>query len=407
MIDLEHLRNNPELFRKKISERGKNADLDAILATDRRYRQELQNLELLRADRKIKSATAAKDPAIREELKKTKNQVTRSEEAVRQLKETLEAAIREIPNLQHDDVPVGQTEADNLVLREVGEKPKLAKPKDYLTIAEELGIIDIKRAAKVSGTRFGYLLGTMAQLEFAMIQYCQSILLPKGFTLVIPPVLIKNDNMAAMGYLSGGGEDETYHLEKDGLYLVGTSEQSIGPMHRDEVFTADELPRRYLAFSTCFRREAGSHGKDTKGIIRVHQFDKLEMFSLTTPESSDTEHEFLLARQEQIVQGLGLPYRVLKLCAGDTSYPSARTYDIEVWFPSEQRYRETHSASTTTDFQSRALNIKVATKTKPVYAHMLNATAFTNRLTIALIENYQKPDGGFTIPKALQPFMVS
>jgi len=404
MIDIELLRAQPDLIRKKIQERNKTVDLEAVIALDHSYRTELRALETLRAEHRAKSTQPA-DPKARAALREAKADVAAREDRVRQLKSKLDTALAEIPNLQRDDVPVGTSERDNHVVREVGTKPSIKHPKDYLTIAEGLGIIDVKRAAKVSGTRFGYLLGTMAQLEFAMLQYCQSILVKEGFTPVIPPVLINEASMRAMGYLAGGGEDETYHFEKDGLYLVGTSEQSIGPMHSGEVLPANELPKRYVSFSTCFRREAGSHGKDTRGILRVHQFDKLEMFSFTTPDQSDAEHELLVSLEEKIVSGLKLPYRVVKLCSGDISYPSARTYDIEVWFPSENRYRETHSASNTTDYQARTLNIKVAGTGKPTFAHMLNATAFTNRLTIAIIENFQRPDGNFDIPEALRPYI--
>lgn len=310
------------------------------------------------------------------------------------------------PNPPAPDVPDGDDETKNVVEREVGQKPKLKEPKDYLALTEPRGLIDLKRAAKVSGSRFGYLLGPIAQLEFALVQYAQKVLLKEDFILVVPPVLIKAENMAAMGYLNGGGESETYHFAKDNLYLVGTSEQSIGPMHRDEVFTEKDLPKRYLSFSTCFRREAGSYGKDTKGIIRVHQFDKLEMFSMTLPEKSDDEHTFLLAMEEKLIQGLELPYRVVKLCTGDLGWPSARTWDIETWMPGQGVYRETHSTSTTTDYQSRALNIKVERGAKKEYVHMLNGTAFASgRTLVAIIENYQQSDGSIAIPKVLQPYM--
>lgn len=311
-----------------------------------------------------------------------------------------------VPNPPKSDVPDGDDESSNLVEREVGQKPKMKNPKEYLDLAEPLGLIDIKRASKVSGSRFGYLLGPLAQMEFALVQYAQKTLLGEGFTMVVPPVMIKEENMQAMGYLAGGGEAETYHLEKDKLYLVGTSEQSIGPMHRDEVFKPEDLPRRYLSFSTCFRREAGSYGKDTKGIIRVHQFDKLEMFSFTLSEQSDVEHEFLLAMEEKLWQGLEIPYRVVKLCTGDLSWPSARTYDIEAWMPGQDTYREVCSTSTTTDYQARDLNIKVTRGDRKEYVHMLNGTAFAiGRTLVAIIENYQQPDGSFRVPKVLQPYM--
>lgn len=336
------------------------------------------------------------------ELKPISNRISELKNEMRQG----ENHIVNIPNVPKSDVPNGDDESGNIVEREVCKKPKLKDPKDYLTLTESKGFIDLKRASKVSGSRFGYILGPLAQMEFALVQYAQKVLLKEKFTLVVPPVLIKEENMAAMGYLNGGGEDETYHFEKDNLYLVGTSEQSIGPMHRDEIFKEEDLPKRYVSFSTCFRREAGSYGKDTKGILRVHQFDKLEMFSITLPEKSDEEHAFLLAMEEKLMQGLELPYRVVKLCAGDLGWPSARTWDIETWMPGQNTYRETHSTSTTTDYQSRDLNIKVDRGSKKEYVHMLNGTAFAiGRTLIAIIENYQQSDGSINIPKVLQPYM--
>jgi len=312
-----------------------------------------------------------------------------------------------LPNLPKDDVPDGKTVEDNLTMREWGTKPDLKKPLDYLTIAERFGWIDMERGSKVSGSRFGYILGTAAQLEFALIHYAQSMLIPEGFTMVVPPALIKAESMQAMGYLGGGGESETYHLPDDDLYLVGTAEQAIGPIHRDEKLDLTAGPKRYLGFSSAFRREAGSYGKDTKGILRVHQFDKLEMISFTLPGDSEAEHEFLVSQQERLLQGLELPYRVVKLCTADlTSFPSARTIDIECWMPGQGTYRETHSASTTTDYQTRDLNTKVKIGASTEFAHLLNATAFAiGRTLIALIENGQQADGSVVFPKALAAYL--
>ncbi len=364
-----------------------------------------QELEKLQAQVNAASKEIPRlDPATKKtkiiELKPISDRIA---ELKKQLSESTEIRV---PNLPKPDVPDGDDESVNVIEREVGKKPKLANPKDYLALTEDKGLIDLKRAAKVSGSRFGYLVGPIAQLEFALVQYAQKVLLAEGFTVVVPPVMIKAENMAAMGYLNGGGDDETYHFAKDNLYLVGTSEQSIGPMHRDEVFKEEDLPRRYLSFSTCFRREAGSYGKDTKGILRVHQFDKLEMFSFTLPEKSDTEHEFLLAMEEKLWRGLNIPYRIVKLCTGDLSWPSARTYDLEAWLPGQGTYREVCSTSTTTDYQSRALNIKVQRRSGKEFVHMLNGTAFAiGRTLIAIIENYQNADGSIAIPKVLQPYM--
>jgi seryl-tRNA synthetase len=290
--------------------------------------QELEQLQsqLNVASKKIPSLSAEEKAALITEMKPISDQVATLKAAIASAKPT-----PRLPNIPKADVPVGDSDEQNVVLREVGEKRPIANPKQYLELTEEQGLIDIQRASKVSGSRFGYLLGGIAEMEFALVQYAQSVLLDEGFTLVVPPVMVKEENMEAMGYLNGGGEDETYHFAKDKLYLVGTSEQSVGPMHRDEVFRQEDLPKRYLSFSTCFRREAGSYGKDTKGIIRVHQFDKMEMFSFCLPEHSDQEHEFFLKMEERLMQGLELPYRVVQLCTGDLSWPSARTYDIETW----------------------------------------------------------------------------
>jgi seryl-tRNA synthetase len=253
--------------------------------------------------------------------------------------------------------------------------------------------------------------GSGALLEFALLQYAMKGLLEAGFTPMIPPVLVKEEFMAGMGYLAQSGEEEVYHFPKDKQYLVGTSEQTLGAYHADEMLTPEELPKKYAGFSTCFRREAGSYGKDTKGILRVHQFDKVEMFVVCTPEASQDLHEELLAMQEKLVQGLGLPYRVVKLCTGDMGFPSAKTYDIECWLPGQNsgkgEYRETHSTSNTTDYQARALNVRVKNaEGKNIVAHMLNGTAFAmGRTIIAILENYQQADGTIRVPEVLQPFM--
>lgn len=405
MIDLKDYRQNPKKYHDAIVRRGKKFDYllkELAQAKDQTgSKTELEKLQaqINAASKIIPTLEPAEKKAKIAELKSVSDRVA-------ELKQELSGAGElMMPNIPKDDIPVGDDETGNVVIREVGNKKNIKDPQDYMAIVEPLGLIDTKRAAKVSGTRFSYLLGAVAQLEFALIQYAQSRLLKEGFTLVIPPVMIKKENMAAMGYLNGGGEDETYHFAKDHLYLVGTSEQSIGPMHRDEVLSEEELPKRYLAFSTCFRREAGSYGKDTKGILRVHQFDKLEMFSLTTPDKSDAEQLFMLELVEKLWQGLDIPYRVVNLCTGDISWPSARTYDIEAWMPGQGQYREVGSTSTTTDYQSRALNIKYAHGAGKDFVHLLNGTVFSGRPLIAIIENYQRADSTVEVPKVLQPYM--
>jgi len=273
-------------------------------------------------------------------------------------------------------------------------------------LGKEWDLIDIERAAKVSGARFTYLKNELALIEFALVQLAFDILLKEGFVPVIPPILIRDEMMKSMGYVDTEADfAERYYLEKDKLFLVGTAEQSIGPMHQGEILK--DLPKRYVAFSTCLREESGSYGKDTKGIFRLHQFDKLEMFSFARPEDSEKEHLFLLSLEEKMMQALKLPYRVVHLCTGDMSRPSASTYDIETWFPSQNRYRETHSVSNCTDFQSRRLNIRFKdNEGKTEFVHMLNGTAFAMvRMLIAIIENYQRKDGRIDVPRALQKYL--
>jgi seryl-tRNA synthetase len=282
-----------------------------------------------------------------------------------------------------------------------------------LEIGKELDLIDVERAARASGSRFGYLKNEAAQLEFALVQLAQEILLKEGFKFVVPPVMLKPTAFEAMGCVDTAEQkEETYFLEKDNLYLVATSEQSLGAMHIDEVLEEKDLPLRYLGFSTCFRREAGSYGKDTKGILRVHQFDKLEMFSFTRPEDSTKEHQFLVFMEEKLMQELKLPYRVVQLCSVDFARASSSTFDIETWLPGQDggsgQYRETHSCSNCTDFQTRRLNTRWRnSKTgKLELVHALNGTAFAiGRMIIAILENYQQKDGSVEIPKALRPWM--
>ncbi|OGL87512.1 serine--tRNA ligase [Candidatus Uhrbacteria bacterium RIFCSPLOWO2_02_FULL_48_12] len=407
MLDPNIIRANPELIEKTLKRRGWQADVRRLQALHEQYRRTLQSVEKSRAEIKERSKTKTAEANLKI-LRADKMQLKKKEKTLERLKIELEAALKELPNLLKDDVPDGRGESDNIVLRTVGEPPRFSfSAKDYLTIAAKHDLIDLERAAKVSGSRFYYLKNEAALLSLALVHYGLDIAISEGFAPVLPPVLIGEEAMSGMGYLEHGEDKEIYHLPKDNLYLVGTSEQSIGPMHMGEIIDGARLPLRYVAFSTCFRREAGSYGKDTKGILRVHQFDKLEMFSITTPEQSEQEHEYLLSLQEKFVKGLGLPYRVVKLCAGDLGGPSARTYDIETWIPSQGRYRETHSTSTTTDFQSRRLHIRYRqTGGSAALVHMLNGTmAAVNRPLIAILECGQRADGTVDLPPVLQPYL--
>jgi len=338
--------------------------------------------------------------------KELKGKIKNREPELAEVEEELNQLAFQVPNPPLDDVPVGKSEKDNQVLREEGKKPKFDfTPRDYLDLAEDLDIIDVKRAAKASGTRFGYLKGEAALFEFALVQLAFETLAKEGFIPVIPPVMLKRKAMKGMGYLDRG-EDEVYHLEKDDLFLIGTSEQSVGAMHLDEIFKEKELPKRYVGFSTCFRREAGAYGRDTKGILRVHQFDKVEMFSFCHPDKSKEEHQFLLDQEEKLMKLLKLPYRVIDICTGDLGDPAAKKWDIEAWMPGQNQYRETHSTSNCTDWQARRLNIRYKGKDGVSFVHTLNGTAFAiGRILIAILENYQQEDGSVVVPEAIRKYL--
>lgn len=422
MLDVNLLRKEPEKIKEGIAKKNSDPKLvDEFLSADEKWRKALTELEELRAKQK----KAASEKNI-EEGKRLKGELKELEEKANLAEDERKIVWVRIPNPPLDWVIPGKSEADNTTLREVGKKPDFGFPAvDYVALAEKLGLIDNERAAKVSGSRFAYLLGDMVRLEFALGQFLYETLTDKKtlakiakkaglsvsdkpFIPVLPPVLIKRESMSAMGYMERGG-DEIYNLPKDDLYLVGTSEQSIGPMHGGETFEAKDLPLRYVGFSTCFRREAGSYGKDTKGILRVHQFNKFEMFSTVLPEVSNDEHKFLLAIEEYLMQALELPYRVLNICSADLGDPAAAKYDIEAWLPGQNggkgEYRETHSTSNTTDFQARRLNIRYKTPEGQKFLHMLNGTAFSERPLIAIIENNQTKDGKVRVPKVLKKYL--
>ena len=410
MLDIKFIRENPEKVKQGCQKKQVKVDIDQILLLDKKRRGFLQKIDSLRAAQNKISEGGGKDKAQIEKAKELKNQIKELEKEFKKTYQEFNALMLQVPNLPFDDVPEGKDESENKVLREGGKKPKFDfKNKDYLEIAQDLDLIDIKRAAKVSGTRFGYLKNEAVLLEFALINFAFETLTKEGFIPIIPPVMIKSETMEAMGYIATK-EDlaERYFFEKDNLFLVGTAEQSVGPMHKDEIFEENDLPKRYLAFSTCFREEAGSYGKDTKGILRVHQFDKVEMFSFCKPDISKREHEFFLSLEEKLMKALNLPYQVVKNCSGDMAFPTAIQYDIETWIPSEDRYRETHSTSNCTDFQSRRLNIRYRnSKTQKLeFIHTVNGTAFAiGRILIAILENFQQKDGSVLIPKVLQKYL--
>lgn len=397
MIDIKLIRENPEKFKKAIADKGREVNVDDLIRLDLRLRELTGEIDQLRHERKsLNQDQIDRARAVKEELKILEEEAAKIEQELNEL-------LMNIPNPPAEFVPIG-TEADSQVIKTVGEPTKFDfQPKEHIELGVNLGVLDFERAAKVSGSRFVAIKNDLALLELSLIRYVVDKLTGKGFEFIIPPQIINSKAMRGMGYLEHGGDQETYYLEKDDMYLIGTSEHVVGSMRADETFQMDELPYRTCALSSCFRREAGSYGKDTKGMFRVHQFDKIEMFVYTTPDKSKEELENLLAIEEEIVQDLGLPYQVLLIASGDLGDPAAAKYDIETWMPGQNKYRETHSVSTTTDYQARRLNIRYKTSDgQSNFVHTLNGTAVAvGRMLIAIMENYQNEDGSITVPKVL------
>ena len=391
MIDLKAARSDPDGFRAALARKGAAAAFDALLAADEQWRALVPRVDELRAATKLKGKPTPEQLAdvqgVKDELKAVQAEFA----AVEAERDSL--ALR-VPNPPSEDVPDGSTEDDVLEVRRVGEPPQLSDPREHT----EIGRFDMERAARMSGARFGYWIGDTARLSLALYRYALDRLAEKGFQTVLPPVLVREEALIGTGAFPSD-EANVYELPADGLYLAGTAEIPVASLHAGEILAVEELPLRYVAFSPCFRREAGAAGRDTRGMIRVHQFNKVEQFSLTRPEDSWDEHELLLANTEELVRDLGLPYRIVVLPAGDMSSASAKTYDVEIWFPSQERYRETASISNTTDFQARRLGIRVRGDKGPEPVHMLNGTAVVDRMALAILECFQGE-----VPDALLPY---
>ena len=406
MLDIRLIREEPERVRRGVVAKGGPDRVDEVLRLDAQRRRLVSELDGLRGKRNAASQAVARDPAQRElrreELRELSATIKGQEGRLRELEAGLNDALLSLHNLPEDDVPEGPDESGNVVLRTWGEPPPFDfEPLDHLELGEQLDLIDMKRAAKVAGARSWYLKGELVLVQFALIQFTFRLLTERGFRPVLPPVLARSEVFEAMGYLPWMADD-MYALERDELVLAATSEQTLGPMHRDEVLDAQELPLRYCGYSSCFRREAGAYGRDTRGILRVHHFDKVEMFSFTQPEGSHDEHEFLRETEETILQALGLPYQLVMACTGELGVPTAKKYDMETWMPGQNRYRETHSTSNCTDFQARRLNIRYRDpKTGRLqFVHTLNGTAIAlGRMLIALLENGQRADGSVVLPE--------
>jgi seryl-tRNA synthetase len=412
MLDLKLIRDNPDLVRAGLRKRGADPVLvDRVLDADRKRRELVAEVERLRAEQNRVSAEIPKladrsRQARIAEMREVAAKIKALEPDLAAAEETRDGILLLFPNLPHDSVPGGDASA-NVVLRTWGSPPAFGfTPKDHVELGAQLRILDIERGAKVSGSRFFYLRGAGVLLEQALIRFALDVLLAAGFTPMQTPFLIRPEVML-VAY--GGSEIDTqqvYRIEGEELVLIGTSEQSLAGLYKDETLEEKLLPMRLAGISWCFRREAGTYGKDTRGVFRVHQFDKVEMFSFTAPEASWDEHEFLLGLEEALLQRLGLHHRVVLLAGGDAATPSAKTYDLETWMPGRGGFAETTSCSNCTDFQARRLGIRVRRPAGPVYAHTLNGTAIaTPRAWIAVLENYQRSDGSVRVPDALVPYM--
>ena len=394
MIDAKAARNDPDRYRAALARKGAAEDFDSWLAADERWRELVPKVDDLRSRQKLQGKPT---PEQVEELKQVKEELRESEERLASAAAERDAALQSLPNPPHEDVPDGKTEEDAVEIRRWGEPPKLEHPRDHL----ELGRFEMERAARLSGSRFGYIVGDSALLEQAIFRLAVSRLVEGGFTFMRPPVLVREQAMYGTGFFPTE-KSNIYAIPSDGLYLTGTSEVALAGFHMEEILEAEALPLRYAAYSTCFRREAGAAGKDTHGMFRVHQFDKVEMFVYTRPDESWDEHERLLAIEEELVQSVGLPYRVVDVAAGDLGAPAARKYDLEAWFPSQGRYREITSCSNTTDFQARRLQIRFRANGGPQPVHTLNGTAATDRWLLAVLENFQREDGSVEVPESLR-----
>jgi seryl-tRNA synthetase len=410
VIDLRLVREHPDVVRASQRARGESdVAVDTLLRADEVRRAAVARFDTVRAEQKslgklVAKATGDEKAALLAKTKQLSQEVKAAEAAQGAADEALRAAHQAVGNVIVEGVPAGG-EDDYVVLREVGEKPDIEKPRDHLELGEVLDAIDMERGAKVAGARFYFLKGVGAQLQLALFSLAQQQAIANGFTLMITPTVVKPEIMAGTGFL-GAHASEVYRLEADDLYLVGTSEVPLAGYHADEILDLSAGPKRYAGISSCYRREAGSHGKDTRGIIRVHQFDKVEMFSYCAPEEAEAEHARLLGWEEEMLAKIEVPYRVIDVAAGDLGSSAARKFDCEAWIPSQQTYRELSSTSNCTTFQARRLNIRYRDADgRSQTAATLNGTLATTRWLVAILENHQQPDGSVRVPAALQPFL--
>jgi seryl-tRNA synthetase len=425
MLDLQYIRDNHDTVQEKSKQKNVGINIGELLSLDEKHRRLLNEVESVRAERNELSGRIKQGNATEEQIAKgreLKEHIAQLEEELKPIGEQFISLLKQVPNMPLDDVPIGQSEEDNVVAEQWGEKPKFDfEPKNHAEIAKSKGWLDKERGAKVAGARFVYLKGDLVLLEYALWQFGLSVLTNKDtlgqiiakanldisskpFIPVLPPAVAKTDVFMATGRLNK--EEQTYKLEDDDLWLNASAEHTLAPMHMNEILSEADFPIRYVGHTTAFRREAGTYGKDMEGFLRLHQFNKLEMESFNLGERSMQEHLFLIAIQEYLMQQLGLPYQVLNKCTADIGFPNARGVDIEAWLPSQNRYRETHTADYITDFQARGTNTRVKRIDGRIeFVHNNDATAFSQRPLIAIIENYQTKDGEVGIPEVLRPFM--
>lgn len=417
MLDIKFIRQNPDIVKKAAKDKNVTVDVDKLLALDERKRHLQGELDQANSFRNaIAQASEGNKPAPDQiaEGKKYKEQASELEKEVFIVEQELKELLYAVPNIPTEDTPVGPDETHNKIIKEWGEKQEFSfKPKPHWELGESLDILDNKRAVKVSGARFSYFKREAAILEYAMIQFALSVTIKKGFVPIIPPIFIKPDVYRKMARLEP--KEERYHISSDDLYLIGSAEHTLGPMHMDEVIPENKLPIRYVGFSPALRREAGAAGKDTRGILRLHEFHKVEMEVFSTPADGMREHLNLIAIEEEILQALGLPYQVILKCTADIGDPNARGVDINTWMPGQSVYKETHTADYMADYQAHRLNTRVrygessgrgsAFIVKYDFVHMNDATALAiGRTLAAILENYQTKEGTVVIPEALHPY---
>lgn len=411
MIDLKLLIEQPEKTKKAILKKRYKGDLDKVIKMDEDRRAMMHEMETLKAEQNkvTKEIPAASDKApLLAKSKEIKERLKELEPKLEALKAEFETEVLMIPNPTFDEVPAGGDDNDNEVLRTEGKKREFDfEPVDHLTLGKKLNLIDVDVAGQMSGSRSYYLKNEAVLLEFALIQLVMGKLVAKGFSPIIPPVLVKEQAMINTGFFPAD-KNEIYHVNpaEDDLYLVGTSEVPLCMLHSGQILEAEKLPLRYCGFSSCFRREAGSYGKDTHGILRVHQFDKIEMFSFCHPDKSRDEHKLILSIEEEIMKDLGFHYQVVNICGGDLGNPAAQKFDIEVWIPTQQKFRELTSCSNCTDYQARRANIRYKESGENKMMHTLNGTAIAmTRVLVAIFENYQQKDGTIEIPEVLRAYL--